>query len=195
MIKCNAYPGLHCSPDGVVHHTLKDGTMLYRFREGKAPERKRDCGDASVAQPLLANPKLMEVPAGNKHSNHDARLPVCAVTKARDRWRGRIHRQYYTQVQISAFLFEEATGVKLHDILFDVCLIPSDGGPAKTYLSIPIDRSTVAGVQKGQEAFEKNRERILDMDRLRFLPRPSTTRRSKRLQEEEEARGSAKKSE
>ena len=76
-----------CSPDGVVHHTLKDGTMLYRFREGKAPERKRDCGDASVAQPLLANPKLMEVMSSRtKHSNHDARLPVCAVTKARDRW-------------------------------------------------------------------------------------------------------------
>ena len=34
--------------------------------------------------------------------------------------------------------------------------------------------------RRGQEAFEKNRERILDRDRLRFLPSPSTTRRSKR---------------
>ena len=125
----------------------------------------------------------MEKCPGTIHSNHDARLPVCAVTKARDRWRGRIHRQYYTQVQVSAFLFEEATGVKLHDILFDVCLIPSDGGPAKTsILSIPIDRAYGRWcAERGQEAFEKNRERILDRDRLRFLPSPSTTRRSKRL--------------
>ena len=35
MIKCNTYPGLHCSPDGVVHHTLKDGTMLFIIEMSK----------------------------------------------------------------------------------------------------------------------------------------------------------------
>ena len=182
MIKCNTYPGLHCSPDGVVHHTLKDGTILYRFREGKAPERKRDCGDASVAQPLACNPKLMEVPAGTKHSNHDARLPVCAVTKARDRWRGRIHRQYYTQVQVSAFCSKKLL-VSSSTISYSMCvLFRQMEAQRRPIISIPIDRAYGRWcAERGKEMFEKNRERILDRDRLRFLPSPSTTRRSKRL--------------
>eukprot|EP00949_MAST-11_sp_MAST-11-sp1_P000693 g693.t1 len=105
--------------------------------------------------------------------------------KARDRFRGRIHRSHYAQIQYSAYLFELATDCRVADVLYDVTLIPDCGGDPKTaILRIPVDR--VYGRWLAEEAkklWMTHKSVILDAKRLPFIFQPSTKKvaRKKRL--------------
>ena len=198
MMKADGFPMLHFSPDGIIKHThAETGVVTYHLREGKCPWRLRNhdvLPEDAVREYLL--PKLL--PSAGNHSRHDERLPPCATgNKARDRFRGRIHRSHYAQIQYSAYLFELATDCRVADILYDVTLIPDSGGDAKTaILRIPVDR--VYGrwlVEEAKKLWMKHKSLILDAKRLPFIFQASAKKvaRKKRLTKRHGSGGRKKK--
>ena len=180
MMKAEGYEMLHCSLDGLVEHHKVNGEVIYYIREGKCPYTKRNFDiAANVAVDEFLLPKLMPT-RGGVHSKHDERMPPCATgPKARERTRLRIHRGHYAQVQLSAFLWQRATGKKLEGILYDVCLCPDDEDkPPQTHI-LRIEVDAVYGkwlAEEGKKLWNEHKAEILDVRRLPFFHRAQPRR-------------------